>query len=354
MMLNILQLLFTRPKRYQFFTFLFLYFTISMQMIYAQNTADSAYYVTFPDQLTTRIYTSRKYTEFTIKDRISDNNLKFEPNSTMNLGVGATYNGLTLNVAYGFGFLNPDQGTGKSKYLDLQAHAYPKNLVIDLFLQFYRGYYSDLGEFSTATEPFLLLPNMRARKIGANVQYLFNGDKISLRAAFLQSEWQKRSAGSPFIGFELYGGNASNDEPFLPQGILSSDERRFDATRYFQFGPNLGYVHTFVILKHFFITGYASTNISLGQQRLFFEESSQQKWGVSSNLFLRGFVGYNSEKWSINANYVHNRVNMIRNNDFDNSILTGNYRINFVYRISPSRKLKPYLDAVDLKRLLLR
>jgi hypothetical protein len=327
---------------------------ISVQMIYAQDTADTAYYVTFPDRLITRIYTSRKYTEFNIKDRVSGNMLKFEPNSTLNLGLGATYNGLTLNLAYGFGFLNPDNGTGKSKYLDLQAHAYPKNLVIDLFLQFYRGYYSELGEFSTATEPFLLLPNLKARKIGANVQYLFNGDKISLRAAFLQSEWQKRSAGSPFIGFELYGGNASNDEPFLPERFLSSDERRFDATRYFQFGPNLGYVHTFVILKHFFITGYASTNISLGQQRLFFEENSQQNWGVSSNLFLRGFVGYNTEKWSINANYVHNRVNMIPNNDFDNSILTGNYRINFVYRISPSHKLKPYLDAVDLKRLLLR
>lgn len=354
MMLNLIQSTFIKLSQLKFYTFLFFCFVISEQTIFAQDTADSAYYVSFPNQLTTRIYTSRKYTEFNIKDRVSGNMLKFEPNSTLNLGLGATYNGLTLNLAYGFGFLNPDNGTGKSKYLDLQAHAYPKNLVIDLFLQFYRGYYSELGEFSTATEPFLLLPNMKARKIGANVQYLFNGDKISLRAAFLQSEWQKRSAGSPFIGFELYGGNASNDEQILPDGFLSSEFRNFDATRYFQFGPNLGYVHTFVILKHFFITGYASTNLSLGQQRLFFEESTQQQWGISSNLFLRGFVGYNSKKWSINANYVHNRINMIRNNDFDNSIYTGNYRINFVYRISPGRKIKPYLDAVDPKRLLLR
>lgn len=346
-------LIFNYSMKFKILIFLFFYIVFTEKTVNAQDS-DSTYYKTFPDILTTRIYTSRKYTEFNIRDRISNDNLKFEPNSTMNLGVGATYNGLTLNVAYGFSFLNPDRGTGESKYLDLQAHAYPKNLVIDLFLQFYRGYYADLGEFSTASEPFLLLPNMRARKIGANVQYLFNGDKISLRAAFLQSEWQKRSAGSPFLGFEFYGGNASNDEPFLPQQFLSSEDRNFDATRYFQFGPNLGYVHTFVILKHFFITGYASTNLSLGQQRLFFEDSSQQKWGVSSNLFLRGFIGYNSEKWSINANYVHNRVNMIRNNDFDNSILTGNYRINFVYRISPGRKIKPYLDAVDVKRLLLR
>lgn len=354
MILNFLLSVFEKPNQNKFFALLFLYLLIPKQMIYAQNVADSVYYVSFPGQLTTRIYTSRKYTEFIIRDRVSDNKLKFEPNSTMNLGLGATYNSLTLNLAYGFGFLNPYQGIGKSKYLDLQAHAYPKNLVIDLFLQFYKGYYSDLAEFPTAVDPIILMPNMRARKIGTNVQYLFNGDKISLRAAFLQSEWQKRSGGSSFIGFELYGGNASNDKRFLPQGFLSSEDRNFDLTRFFQFGPNVGYVHTFVILKHFFITGYASTNLSLGQQRLFFEKGSQQKWGISSNLFFRGFVGYNSEKWSINANYVQNRVNMIRNNDFDNSMLTGNYRINFVFRFAPSKKLKSYLDAVDPKRLLLR
>jgi len=354
MILNFLLSVFVKPNQNNFFTLLFLYFLIPKQMIYAQKVADSVYYVSFPGQLTTRIYTSRKYTEFTIKDRVMDNKIRFEPNSTMNLGLGATYNGLTLNIAHGFGFLNPDQGTGKSKYLDLQAHAYPKNWVIDLFLQFYRGYYADLNEFSIASKPFLLMPNMRASKIGTNVQYLFNGDKISLRAAFLQSEWQKKSGGSSFVGFELYAGNASNDKLFLPQEFLSPEDRNFNVIRYFQFGPNVGYAHTFVILKHFFITGYASTNLSLGQQRIFFEKGSQQKWGISTNLFLRGFVGYNSEKWSINANYIQNSVNMIRNNDFDNSMLTGNYRINFVYRISPSRKLKPYLDAVDPKRLLLR
>ncbi|MFD2037036.1 DUF4421 domain-containing protein [Belliella marina] len=327
---------------------------IGMGEVWSQDGLDTAYYVAFPDQLTTRIYTSRKYTSFNVKDRVSGQSIRFEPNSTMNLGLGATYNGLTLNVAYGFGFLNPEKGTGESKYLDLQAHAYPKDLVIDLFLQFYKGYYADLSDYSNYSEPFLILPDMKVRKIGTNVQYLFNGDKISLRAAFLQSEWQKRSAGSPLVGFEVYGGLVENDDTVFPLDFLGSNGREFNSSRYFQLGPNLGYTHTFVVLKHFFITGYASTNLSFGHQNLFFANGSERRWNVSSNLFLRGFVGYNSEKWSVNANYVHNRVNLTRNADFDNTLMTGNYRINFVYRIPPGPRLKPYLDALDLKRILLR
>nr|WP_255806919.1 DUF4421 domain-containing protein [Belliella alkalica] len=324
------------------------------QEVFAQNDKDSVYYEKFPDQLTTRVYTSRKYTSFLLNDRRGDQKLRFEPNSTLNLGVGATYNGLTLNIAYGFGFLNPDKGTGDSKYLDLQAHAYPKNLVIDLFLQFYKGFYADLDGLSNQTDPFLILPEMRVRKIGTNVQYLFNGDKLSLRAAFLQSEWQKRSAGSPLVGFEVYGGLVDNDRLILPIGFLPSESRNFSSSRYFQFGPNVGYTHTFVILKHFFITGSASTNLSLGHQSISFENETEKRWALNSNLFLRGFVGYNSKKWSVNANYVHNRVNLTRNSEFDNTLMTGNYRINFVYRILPGPGLKRYLDAVDLKRLLLR
>ncbi len=115
----------------------------------------------------------------------------------MNLGLGATFNGLTFNLAYGFGFLNPERGRGETNNLDLQVHAYPKKLIIDVFLQFYRGYYLEkFYETEDYRQGIFLLPDLRIKKIGLNVQYLFNGEKLSLRATFLQSEWQKKSAGS--------------------------------------------------------------------------------------------------------------------------------------------------------------
>lgn len=320
--------------------------------IHAQVAVDTAYYIAFPEKLTTRIYTSRKFTSLLIKDKLSNQDYRLDPNTTLNLGLGLTYQGLSLNLAYGFRFLNPEIGKGPSRYLDFQTHAYPKNWVMAFFLQFYKGYHLDeKGLGSSNPELYYLLPEMRLRKVGANVQYLFNGDKISLRAAFLQSEWQKKSAGSFLAGMEIYGGGASNPEGILPEGMVIA-ARDFNAFRFFQFGPNAGYVHTLVIKKHFFITGFFSTNLNLSYSKFQYPDQKAHALGVNSNLFLRGYVGYNSERWSINTSYLNNSVKLLGVQDFNNRFDTGNYRINFVYRFTVGPKLKPYLDYLDLNNYL--
>jgi hypothetical protein len=312
-------------------------------------SGDTTYYKDYPHLLTTRFYTSRKYTSLIINQTQLENPLSFEPNSTLNLGMGATYNDLTLNIAFGFGFMNPEQRIFKSDYLDLQAHLYPKNLVIDLFAQFYKGYI--LGTPSSEPDQ-ILLPEMRLRKFGSNFQYLFNGDKVSLKAAFLQSAWQQRSGGSALAGFEIYGGFAENPFSLIPSGMVSGEFSDFKALRFFQFGPNLGYVHTLVIKKHFFITAMFSGNLSLGNQQLENDLSASRRWGLNTNMFLRGFAGYNSERWSINANYVRNTVRLVKNSGFSNDMNTGNYRINFVYRFDVAPKLKSVLDFANPTRLI--
>jgi len=314
---------------------------------------DSTYYVSYKKKLTSRVYTSRKYTSLIVSDRVNNQSFRFEPNSTLNLGVGATYNDFTLNLAFGFGFMNPDRGTGETKFLDLQAHMYPKNWVIDLFGQFYNGYYlQQINGENLSSGEIIVYPDLQVRMLGANVQYLFNGDQLSLKAAFLQSAWQKKSAGSIVAGFEFYGGWATNDGGIIPGQYLGLDQRNFQNLGFFQFGPNIGYVHTFVFLDHFFITGMASANLGVGQSYLDFDEGRTPKWGVTPNVFLRGFVGYNGPKWSVNANYVHNRVRMHRVGDYSNDLLTGNYRINFIYRFDVGPKLKPYLDYIDINRYI--
>src|SRR5690606_9697455 len=98
---------------------------------YTQEPADpNPYYKEFPDHLTNRFYFSRKYTGLKIKDKTENKTYLYMPNTTLNMGVGATYKNLTLNLAYGFGFLNPERGKGETKYLDAQAHLYPKKMVV--------------------------------------------------------------------------------------------------------------------------------------------------------------------------------------------------------------------------------
>ncbi|PSL02566.1 uncharacterized protein DUF4421 [Cecembia rubra] len=333
------------------FQLIFIVLTLFFVPINRTLAQDSTYYESYKSCLTTRLYISRKYTSLTVNDRLNDNRWSFQPNSNLNLGVGATYNDVTLNIGLGFGFMNPERGRGETKMLDLQAHIYPKNFVIDLFGQFYTGYYlRRFNEELYTINPFLY-PDLTVRMFGGNFQYLFNGDKLSMKAAFLQSARQKKSAGSFLAGFEAFGGFADNEGLFFSEDQVPID-RNFSRLGFFQFGPNAGYVHTLVFLKHFFVTGMVSTNLDLGRNYLAIEERRNYKWSVQPNFFGRVFIGYNSPKWSINSNYVRSYVRMSAVDEFNPAFITGNYRINLIYRFMPGPQLKKYLDYVEPSRFL--
>ncbi len=72
--------------------------------VHAQH--DSAYYNSYVDQITSRFYFSQKYTKLNIKDSENNVELDYRPNTTLNMGIGASYKWFTLNLAYGFKFLN--------------------------------------------------------------------------------------------------------------------------------------------------------------------------------------------------------------------------------------------------------
>lgn len=338
--------------------YLLSFFTLLLTIFIVTGTAnaqqaeeeENEYFEAFEEELVTRFYFSRKYVALGINDREEGRYHRYEPNSTLNMGVGATYEWLTLNLALGFGFLNPDRGQGNTRYLDLQAHAYPKKFIIDFFGEFYEGYHLlPEGKLAPPGENYYVRPDMVITKIGANVQYFFNYDKLSLRASFLQNEWQKKSAGSFLLGFEMYGGRAMDDTALLPLTVLDDASRNFRTMRFFDFGPNAGYAYTWVIKKRFFVTAVASAGLGAGYSFLEGEVHTDRntEWGISPNVFLRGFVGYNFKKWSVNANYVHNRVRFVPNQGFTNSIMTGNYRLNFIYRFVPGPKIKRYLRPIE-------
>jgi hypothetical protein len=334
-------------EKLTFFLIIFLS-SLSTGLIAQESRTDTAYYETFPEDITGRFYFSRKYTGLKIRDKGAGKDYLYMPNSTLNMGVGATYKNLTLNLAYGFGFLNPEKGKGDTKYLDAQAHIYPRKMVVDLFLQLYKGYFllpEGLG--ASVGENYLTRPDMKIQKVGANVQYVFNHGKFSYRAAFLQNEWQKKSAGTFLLGAEMYGGLAHEESNLIPASLIDDTERNFKTIRFFELGPNIGYAYTLVIKKHFFVTASAAANLGLGYSTHHGEMGRHTQWAINPNYFLRGFAGYNSTKWSLNVNYVHNGVQLPENGGFSSTMMTGNYRLNLIYRFLPGAKLKKKLGVID-------
>src|SRR5580765_6392392 len=101
---------------------------------------DTTYYVTYPGTLVGRFYFSKKYTSLTLPAPNNGQDIGYRPNTLLTMGLGATYNNLTLNLSYGFEFLNKsNDDKGKTKSIDMQAHFFPHKWALDLLAIWHKG-----------------------------------------------------------------------------------------------------------------------------------------------------------------------------------------------------------------------
>ncbi len=305
----------------------------------AQDTVsvhyDTSYITTFSDQLVLRAYYSRKFTGFYVSysDILDDHVFHYEPNTTRNIGIGASYQWATLNLAYGFGFLNQTENRGKTKYLDLQSHLYLGKYNIDLLGQFYKGYYLKNGEYPSGE--IYLRPDLNVTELGASVQYVFNHRKYSFKAAFQNTELQKKSAGSWLLGWDAFYGSITADSSLVP-GYSQVDSPDFDRLRFLKTGPAGGYAYTLVFCKHFYLTGSASIALNTGVYSLKSRDVKSDDIFIGLDFGLRLAAGYNTNRLNIGALFVEQSVQTEKN--YRNIVSTGNLRFIVAYRFN--KKIK--------------
>lgn len=316
---------------------------------------DTNYVETFQGMVTGRLYISQKYTNTEIFDEELDLNLLYSPNTTLNLGVGATYKGFSLNLAYGFGFLNPDEGQGETTYLDLQSHVYKRKTVIDMYGQFYNGLYLENTPVALPgfEDPFYLRPDMRIRLFGFSYMHLFKGDRFSFSASFIQDEIQKKSAGSFLLGGEValvYMDSDSTIIPNVENDTAFASVRGLNQVSFLDYGPKVGYTHTFVIFERFFITGALFLRLAIGPGRYRYDDGRLvEAWVVNPSASARFALGYNTEKFYLGIS----TVNSTFSNALDEGANTlqfgvGNVRINFAKRFSIDRKWQERIEKLPV------
>jgi hypothetical protein len=297
--------------------------------------SDSSYYKTYKELVTGRFYFSRKYTSLLVKDPSVTTELDYKPNTTLNVGIGATYRFFTLNLAYGFPFLNPERGRGETEYLDLQAHFYGRKSNLDLFGQFYKGMYLAPKGLGRADGNYYVRPDIRLREFGGSYQYVFNHGRYSFRSSFLQNEWQQRSAGTFLIGSEFFLGHTRADSSVFPTLDIQSDRPEINSIRFYEIGPNIGYAYTLVIARHFFITGSLTVAADYSMTEFSGPGRKAYSYGFNPNSMLRLFTGYNSDRNAFSLTFTNSRVNIDSKKNISVSINTGNIRINYIRRFLP-------------------
>jgi Domain of unknown function (DUF4421) len=269
---------------------------------------DTSYYETFPNKFNARLFLSRKYVHFNFPTSGDVNELEYKANAKLNLGAGVSLHNFSLNIFYGFGFLNnKNEAKGKTKGLDIQLHVYPRKWAIDVLGIFPKGFHLEPKGYAISDPTkYYYRPDIKTTLIGLSAYRVPNKQKFSYRAAILQTEWQKKSAGSVLFGGQSYYGIIKGDSALVPKLVQSGfPQAGLHNISFFSIGPGIGYAYTLVIAKHLFITGSLVGNLDLNFTK---EEGSSKnnKVALSPAEVFKTAIGYNSSTWNISANWTGN------------------------------------------------
>lgn len=275
---------------------------------------DSSYYDIFWHHVTARFYVAQKFTHFTMPSSDGSSDLQYVANPKLNVGIGVTWHNLSLNAFYGFSYLNnKDTVKGKTNGLDLQLHLFPRKWVVDVLVVMPKGFHLNPKGYASANpNTYYYRADVKERIFGLAAYRLPNKKQFSYRAALVNNEWQKKSAGSLLYGGQAYyvimESNAT-DSVLVPKKVQSSFPKLAGITeaRFFSIGPGIGYAYSFVLNKHLFLmlsgVGHLDVNIMTEEKTSLVQV---KKTSVAPSFAYKSAIGYNSANWGVSASFVGN------------------------------------------------
>ncbi len=287
----------------------------------AKTIIDTSYIKSYSDLLTLKLYTITKSNKISLFDPLLNNTIQYSPNEKVNLGLGLNYKWIGIGFAFnpGGNKNNDNNKYGKTKQFDLQLNTYSRKFTFDTYFQHYKGYYlldpQTYNSIWTDSMPYPQRPDIETVALGFSGLYTFKFDKLSYRASFILNEKQQKSAGSFLLGgyFSLLG--IVGDSSLIPVEVKDSiiPKNNIVGSIAFNYGPSLGYIHSFIINRQYFIT--LSVIVGISRQRIKIYTEDPEYWvkkkAFSGRTQTRFAMGINKEKWflgisAVNDNYAFN------------------------------------------------
>lgn len=316
------------------------------QQVPAGSKIDTNYIADYHNELISRVFGSRKYTTYEIDDKGYDEKLKYRPNSPFNVGFGFNYKSIGLNLGFNLPIINETEKYGKTRFIDLQTHVYGRKLIVDVYLQRYKGFYmpnTSMLANSNFEMPYLR-PDMRVLYTGLEFQYLVNWRKFTFRGAFLQNEVQRKSAGSPILGAYLGYVNVVGDSSLVPNSINYSayfNDYRFFNSSIRSANLNLGYGYTLVLPYEFFLTVAASAGFGLSYSEIHsVQKAVTSSLGANVSGTFRVGMGYNGRRLFTGIHYVGTSTSYNTPIQYAKQTFgAGNFRFSIAHRFTLKQKL---------------
>ncbi len=307
---------------------------------------DTNYIEDFSDRLVIRTFFKKKSNAVKITDtKAEGNTITYKPNQGGSFGGGFNYKWLGIDFAFKAPVADSvNDALGKSSSFDFQANMYMRKFAIDFFLLNYTGYYIENSANFGSSNAKIKYPHLSSGIIGANINYLFNHKKFSYRAAYLQNERQKKSAGSLFGGAFFSKGHVRSDSSIIPKQFVSQfrESSNIINANYVVVGAQFGYAHSF-IFKKFYLT--LSLGLGAGVQFVRIEaadeEFSASNSAPTGKVLTRFALGYNGDRFSMGIQNTHD--SFVLSSDQENSKLEyqiGSFKFFLAYRLKAPKFLE--------------
>ncbi len=303
---------------------------------------DTAYVRDYSRRITARVFSSTKYNAFFLASAAYPD-LVHRPNNRINVGIGASYRALTVNIGFGLAMINDDNEVrGRTKYLDAQANIYNQRWATNLFLQVFGGYYisshdlAQVGWVQDTQRPYRA--DLVQFNFGASSLRILNDRRFSYRASFNQDAWQRKSQGSFLLGGYMTYYNVRADSSIIPTALIDQFEPQARLRRggFLDLGPMAGYAYTLVYREHWFLTVSGALGGGLSLQRVISEvgevEASRTGMGLGWHGQLRSGLGYNSAWNYVGFSFHQENIGYLISDEGNFRWNVGNVRLNFAHR----------------------
>lgn len=299
---------------------------------YSQTQVDSTYIGAFGQRYSIQTFFGSNFVGL-IHTLDNDLETTYMPNAPFAIGLGVSWGKSSIGFGYGFPFMrDPKKGKTKTNMLSFQYHYYGRKFIADVFFQDYKGLYT---EDEDKSEVYHFFPDIHVTQYGALWQYVFNGKKLSYRAAFNQTERQLKSAGSFLMG----GGATYN----VLKAQTSLDLNEKNTINNIQIGINGGYGYTWVANKRIYLSGTLSVGINIGKE--YMDKFNFKDLDIYPSVYPRIGFGYNHDTWSLRLSAINNLTHISLTDKEKLSFMTGNIQLTFIKRFGdiPIPALKKYL-----------
>lgn len=303
----------------------------------------------FSNRPTVRLYLSSKFNSMVVRSSEAFTDLRYRPNGNYNMGIGASYRRLTLNIGFPMPFINnDDEAKGRTRFLDAQATLHTQRQASNLFLQVFKGYHitshtpSRIGWDQPTGFPYR--PDLVQFNIGLSSLRMVNHTRFSYRATFNQDAWQQRSQGT-----WLYGGYATcyvvkADSALVPMRLFNEFGSSATITKglFVDVGPMGGYAHTFVHRQHWFFTVSGAAGAGPSVQRLLLPAAegsrTQVDLGPGWHAQFRAGIGYNSRYRFVGLLFNQEHIGYVLRAQNSFAWDVGNFRLMVVQRLKDRPK----------------